>query len=581
MWGYGYAVSLTLGRYELLRQLGQGGMAEVFLARRRGPGGVEKRLAIKRIRRERASDPRWLGMFVDEARLSMAMVHKNIVPMFDFGRAGDELFLVMEYVDGADLNAALAGARTLSRPMEPEVAAFIAMEACQALDYAHTMSGPANPARVVVHSDVNPRNVLLSYAGEVKLVDFGVATTETDLGRVGKVRGTPAYMAPEQARAESVDERADVFSLGLVLWESLSGRRAYGEDSVEHTLAVARRAEVPPLPDSVPDRLAKIVARATARDREHRYASARQMQLDLDEYIVAARAAGKGGAPLAHRLSTWLRRVCPPQTRTAERPVDIETPAGQVVTYLDDGELEVERVITDSKGTATLRSLALTMADGEPGGEPEEDDAAADSAAESAPDTTARHRLLPRLAGAMLAVAALLIVISWTRGSATESPAEAGAAPGRIEVPTAEDSQPRRAPESAPTPLGKRPEPPGRAARARDDGTPTVAAEKKSASSAPHERLAHRSHEEKPKTHAPVETGARPAPGTVRVSASPWATVVVEGERAHCAETPCELSLPPGPHKLLLRNPPSALEKTVAVKVVSGQTTDVIENLTR
>jgi len=275
MWRYTRLVPSTLGRYELVEELGRGGMAEVFLARRRGPGGVEKRLAVKRIRRERASDPRLLTMFVDEARLSMTMVHKNIVPMFDFGRAGDELFLVMEYVDGADLGAALRGARERSKPLALEVAAFVAMEACQALDYAHTMSGETESGRVVIHRDVNPRNVLLSYAGEVKLVDFGVATTETDLGEAGKVRGTPAYMAPEQARAEAVDARADVFAVGLVLWEALAGRRAYGSGSIEQTLSAARAAEVPALPESVPARLRSIVAKATARDVDARHASAR------------------------------------------------------------------------------------------------------------------------------------------------------------------------------------------------------------------------------------------------------------------------------------------------------------------
>ncbi|MBT8493406.1 MAG: serine/threonine protein kinase, partial [Deltaproteobacteria bacterium] len=162
-------MGLQLGRYELLRPLARGGMAEVFLARRRGPGGVEKQLVVKRIAREKSRDPRFAEMFVTEARLSMSLAHRNIVPVFDFGRAGDELFLVMEFVDGVDLGRALARSRQLSKPMSPVLLAFVGMEAAQALDYAHT-SGKSS-GEGVIHRDVTPGNVLVSTAGEVKLVD--------------------------------------------------------------------------------------------------------------------------------------------------------------------------------------------------------------------------------------------------------------------------------------------------------------------------------------------------------------------------------------------------------------------------
>ncbi len=362
-------MAASVGRYELVRELGRGGMAEVFLARRRGPGGVEKRLALKRIRRERARDPRLLEMFVEEARLSMTLAHKNIVPMFDFGRAGDELFLVMEYVDGADLAAALEGARAAESPLSAIVAAHVALEACQALDYAHRARGEDGTRHSIVHRDVTPRNVLLSYAGEVKLADFGVATSETDIG-TGKVRGTPAYMAPEQAAGGEVDERADVFSLGLVLWEMLAGRRAYDGTDKQTLLAQARAAEVPPVADDAPAALREVVARAVARDPDDRFPSARAMQLALDHYLVSAREPGT--APPGVLLADWLVEVAPPQVRrTGEQAVVVPpalTGAAEVVTFLDDGAAELARVAPLAPSDATIRSVAETVAeDGDAG----------------------------------------------------------------------------------------------------------------------------------------------------------------------------------------------------------------------
>ena len=184
-----------MGRYELLSPLGRGGMGEVFLARRRGPGGVEKRLVVKRIHPERAGDVRLHELFVQEARLSLSLAHKNIVSVFDFGRAGEELFIAMEFVDGRDLARALVRAKERGRPPEPGVVAYVAMEACQALEYVQKARDETGRAREIVHRDISPRNLMLSFAGEVKLVDFGVAHVVVN-DRARGARGTPGYMAP-------------------------------------------------------------------------------------------------------------------------------------------------------------------------------------------------------------------------------------------------------------------------------------------------------------------------------------------------------------------------------------------------
>jgi len=554
-------MAASVGRYELVRELGRGGMAEVFLARRRGPGGVEKRLALKRIRRERARDPRLLEMFVEEARLSMTLAHKNIVPMFDFGRAGDELFLVMEYVDGADLAAALDGARAAGNPLSPIVAAHVALEACQALDYAHRARGEDGAIHSIVHRDVTPRNVLLSYAGEVKLADFGVATSETDIG-TGKVRGTPAYMAPEQAAGGEVDERADVFSLGLVLWEMLTGRRAYDGTTKETLLAQARAAEVPPVSEDAPERLRAVVTRAAAKAPEDRYPSARAMQLALDHYLVSAREPGT--APPGVQLADWLVEVAPRRARsTAEMPAVAVpaalTGAAEVVTFLDDGADGLSRIAPLAPGDQTIRSVAETVAeDGDAAGGDDEAAGTAESGAFEAAAARPRARWPLAVAAVVLAGGAVA-AYALTRGGGAGPVAAADAG-----VPAASGAASDAAvPAVAPVRF---------AAGAADAAPAAIDA-----------AVARDVHRPRPHHESTAHADAAPVgpPGMVRVSSSPWAQVSVIGRHEGCPETPCEISLPPGRYRLRLVNPLANLAKTVEVTVESGVTKDVVESLTR
>ncbi|HEU5055880.1 MAG TPA: serine/threonine-protein kinase [Kofleriaceae bacterium] len=518
-----------LGRYELVRPLARGGMAELFLARRRGPGGVEKRLVIKRVRRERASDPRFIDMFVREARLSMSFAHKNIVPVFDFGRVGDELFLVMEYVDGVDLAAVLGRAPEGGAPPDPLVVAFIGEEACQALAYVHEAVGLATGS-AVVHRDVSPSNVLLSYSGEVKLLDFGLATSETEIGRV---RGTPAYMAPEQARGEPLDPRADVFALGLVLWEALAGRRAYAGPDQAAVLALARQGEVPPLDEErAPPPLRQIIERATRAAPDQRFADARAMQVALDEFLVDARAARERRTPAHQLLADWVRKLFPlPAPVPSE---EVAVPAGPVATFLDDGEEEVAQA-------RTARSVAATVGEVEPGPSP--------PAARPAPRRWPWALALVLAAGGAAAAAVSL----WPRGSApTAGAVLSDAAPARASAPPdaappAPDAAPPPAPDAAPAPAPPVARPPGKQRPPRaGDGGPSAG-----------------------------------PPGTLQLDSTPWATVRIAGRRESCKETPCTLRLPPGTYRVRLANPLAHLEKEVQVTIESGRTVKVRESLTR
>ena len=343
------AMSRALGRYELLRPLARGGMAEVYLARRRA-AGVEKLLVVKRMRPDRVGDPRFLDLFVREARLSMSLAHQNIVPVFDFGRIDDQVFIAMERVEGKDLGSSLARA-TRQHPLPPMLAAFVAAECCQALDYAHHRRGPDGMPLGIVHRDVTPRNVLLSWSGEVKLTDFGIAALAGD--DPSKVIGTFAYMAPEQARGEATDPRADVYAVGLVLREAVTGTRARPGDDRDAMLAAARRGELLPWPDGGESPLRAIVDRATAADRDARYPSARSMLEALDAFIVDERSAKKSDAP-ARQLAGWLGELW--KEEREERVLDEGIEGSHLVSFLDDGGIDVI-------GTGTVRSMAGTAAD--------------------------------------------------------------------------------------------------------------------------------------------------------------------------------------------------------------------------
>ena len=340
-------MSRALGRYELLRPLARGGMAEVFLARRRA-AGVEKVLVVKRIRPERANDVEFLDLFVREARLSMSLAHQNIVPVFDFGRAGDQVYFAMERVEGKDLGSSIT--RAGARRMPPVIAAFVAAECCQALDYAHHRERDGERLGIV-HRDVTPRNVLISWSGEVKLTDFGIASLAGD--EKARLIGTPAYMAPEQARKQAVDARADIYAVGLVLREALTGQRARPGGDREALLAAAGRGELAPWPDGpdgpdgIDPALVAIVDRATARAPEDRYPDARSMLAELDEYIVGARAAQRGEPP-ARQLASWLASVW-------EGARD-ETTAGESAP-------DMNLVSLFDIGTGTQRSLMATATD--------------------------------------------------------------------------------------------------------------------------------------------------------------------------------------------------------------------------
>jgi len=269
-----------LGRYDVIRRLGAGGMAEVYLARSRGAEGTQKLVVLKRVLPSHGQSARMRQMFVDEARLSMRLNHPNIVQVFDFQETPEGFLLCMEYVEGLDLGRLMGSARQKGVRMPPWVGAYIVMEAARGLHCAHERKGEDGAPLEIVHRDVSPQNILISYEGGVKVADFGIASARILTEETGVLKGKFAFMSPEQARGEPVDRRTDIYALGIILHEILTGRVLYAGLAGEELLTVVRKGEVeaPSVwTGDVPGELDAICMRALARRPEDRFATARDM----------------------------------------------------------------------------------------------------------------------------------------------------------------------------------------------------------------------------------------------------------------------------------------------------------------
>src|SRR6476620_11829824 len=236
-------------RYRVIEKLESGGMAEVFRAESAGLEGFKKQVAIKRVLPHLSEKKKFISMFLDEARLSAHLSHSNCVQVFDIGVADNADFIVMEYVDGSDLKAILETLKKRGRELPVEEAVFISIKICEGLCYAHELADSEGRQFGVVHRDVSPPNVLITKHGEIKIVDFGLAKASSQLERSepGIIKGKFSYLAPEAARGQEVDARADIFAIGIMLWELLAGRRLFlGKTDLE-TVQMVQRSIVPPI----------------------------------------------------------------------------------------------------------------------------------------------------------------------------------------------------------------------------------------------------------------------------------------------------------------------------------------------
>ena len=285
-----HSVQRQFGRYELLYRLAAGGMAQLFVGRFSGMQGFEKLLAIKRIHDHLTEDPQFVKMFFDEARLAARISHPNVVQVIELGHVADSYYIAMEYVDGESLGQLLK-----ARQPGFQIGARIVADAAAGLHEAHELKDNSGVPLNVVHRDVTPQNILIGYNGAVKVADFGVARARDNLHITsgGTLKGKFGYMSPEQATAQPVDRRSDVFALGILLYEATTRRRLFkGDGSVETLKKVTGGRIVPPteLMSDYPPRLEQIVLTALDRDLERRYQTAQEMEHELERYIVSSGA---------------------------------------------------------------------------------------------------------------------------------------------------------------------------------------------------------------------------------------------------------------------------------------------------
>lgn len=314
----------SIGRYELLLELGRGGMAILYLARAQGMGGFSRLFAIKQILPHLAVDPPFVDMFLNEGRIAARLSHPNLCPVFELGQDRGELFMVMEYLDGVPWDALSAVAPRDARGLA--LTAGVLAQACEGLHYAHTFRDVDGTAMPIIHRDVSPQNLFVSADGVCRMLDFGVSKIASDRRRTGTglLKGKLPYIAPEQLHGELADARADVWAVGVMLWEALTGERLFDRDTdfliyqaiLDAPIPSVNAAGPPGAPPRYPAAIDRVIARALGRDRDTRYPSARDLGRDLAQV-----AAEVGGAATREQIADAVAGLCGDQLAARRRAI--------------------------------------------------------------------------------------------------------------------------------------------------------------------------------------------------------------------------------------------------------------------
>lgn len=557
---------LTVGRYSLLSRLAVGGMAEIWLARQLGPQGFEKFVVIKRILDGLGTDPEFVGMFLDEARIAAQLNHPHIVQIFDLGEEAGAFYIAMEYLPGENLAAIARAAARSGRTLPSTLAVRIIADAAEGLAYAHAKTGPDGKLLGIVHRDVSPQNIFVTYDGVVKVLDFGIAKAAIRESQTmaGQIKGKTSYMSPEQARGQPIDGRSDIFALGILLFELVTRTRLFHHPDPFQALQLVAGDDPIPLAhevrSEVPLDLSSIISRALARDPDKRYSTARQFQSDLEEWMRGQKEV-PGRAELAGYMGESFA------ARIQER--------ARLLEAARNGELT----------PSSARAARTSSLDSMPGGSLPREDV---TSIEDLPRRLSPQQLL--IGGATLLVF-LLAGVFYALSSGEEE----------IELPTPPvEVQP--SPPPAPPVLTIETDPPGALITVDGKeaglspltidtlelGEHSVAAtldgrkpaERQVKLENPGERamvvlaLAPEPPPLPPKPDPPRQTKKPPppAPGKLTLDTTPWTRVFLRGKKL--GDTPLiGVSLPPGKHQLKLVNEEKNISTIIEVEIRSGQTT--------
>ncbi|MEW6518149.1 MAG: protein kinase [Thermodesulfobacteriota bacterium] len=357
-----------LGKYILLDKLAVGGMAELYRAMITGVQGFEKLIAIKKILPHLASEEELVRSFIDEAKLAALLHHQNIVQIYDFGSLGDTYFIAMEYLLGKDCRIINGKAAEKNLPMELPLALLIVSRLCSGLDYAHKLKDFQGKPLNIIHRDISPQNILITYEGDVKIVDFGIAkaASQTTMTQMGMIKGKVAYMSPEQAAGKTIDHRSDIFSCGIILYEMVTGRRMFAGDTM-HILAKVREAQFDKpeeIRPDLPEKLLEILYRALAREPANRYQTCGDMLADLEECMEQL-----GAHPTANVLARYMKALFAEEIIAEEQHMQEITRIGLMQEESEAQPVSVPppaRETVEKKGAAALDALKKTDSEAPP-----------------------------------------------------------------------------------------------------------------------------------------------------------------------------------------------------------------------
>jgi len=343
-------------KYEIINRIGTGGMAEVFKASSTSIKGFQKLVAIKRVLPSLTENERFVRMFLDEAKIALPLNHTNIVQTFDLGMADETYFIVMEYVEGTTLKDIINEVRQEGGQIGIGEAVYLSLEICKGLAHAHNQTDAEGDPLNIVHRDISPPNILVSRDGEVKITDFGLAKAKSQAEATdpGVVKGKFGYLSPEAAQGEEIDERTDIFAVGILLWEMLTGKRLFLGEGDYETLQLVREANVPPVASAgrrVPDRLQHLLDGALAKHPDNRFRSARKMAQGLAEFLFA-----RGSAVTSFDLAPYVKLVLGERT-----PVDEE--------QLGPADMAVQRELNQFVSIDDLEDMDMKLARAAPIGE--------------------------------------------------------------------------------------------------------------------------------------------------------------------------------------------------------------------
>jgi serine/threonine protein kinase len=556
--------------YVMVAKIGQGGMAEVFLALSRGPSSFRKLLVIKRLHPHLSDDPQVVQMFLHEATLAARLHHAHIVQTNKVGSFRGQVFLAMEYLEGQPLHRVLSRLRAQDTQLPAPVAARIVADVLDGLHYAHELCDYDDSPLSIVHRDVSPQNVFVTYDGQVKLLDFGIAKAASVEAHTqnGLIKGKFSYIAPEQARGEAVDRRADLWSMGVTLWECLAGERPFRGNTDVAVLRATLSDELPLLCEiapQVPEELARIVERALQRERSLRYPSAQAFRDELEGWLstlsrpcTRTTLAGVMKALFYDKIEERkeILRQCLAQVGDTE--AEDPTPRRNVLVRAPN--VHEEPTIT-YRAAVPARGTPMPM---RPIG-----DAPVDALL-PAPVRAGWWKVAVVVAA--LSVAVLIALVRTAPRPLTE--VVSSAAPVAALVPRA-----LVAPKPAPSPPAAEPAPasePVRAPAPQASRAPALAPRPGSHARAPRQLarptappvVAAPSAEVAPAAEA-VVVAPEPAPGRLVLDSTPYAVVSLDGKKLGI--TPIDVELPAATHTLTLRNPEQGLETSYRVTIPPGE----------